>query len=557
MTLVAGQVFAGYTVLRPLGAGGMGEVYLTAHPRLPRRDALKILPATLSEDAEYRARFEREADLASTLWHPHIVGVHDRGEAEGRLWISMDFVDGLDAARLLGQDYPTGMPAAMVVDIVAAIASALDYAHKQGLLHRDVKPANIMLTNADDNGMRRILLADFGIARSMDDVSGLTVTNMAMGTVDYCAPEQLMGEPIDGRADQYSLAATAYYLLTAKTLFPHTNPTAVVGRHLTSSPPRLGAAKSELAGADAVLLAALAKDPADRFGRCADFARALAEQLALVGPPAAGPTTPSPVAALPSAPTTASPANAATQARAVQRSTPVSPWQPPTAQTARRGMRRGVVAAGVAFALLGVVAGALWWRPWATSTQPADSRPTSSMSTALAPPPPPLSLPPPSSATPPVATTPADLYRYALWGCYYSGDGGEQPEERPSVLPFQTCADGSFRLESMRWSSWGETGAQGTGIFSFKVCQPNCAEGHRAQYAVNVAAFDPAPPSSNSGCPRDMLFYSEMVIMFEASPPTPADEMPVDTTYLGKPAIRFSTTPDASSGGGLGNGSCN
>jgi serine/threonine protein kinase, bacterial len=154
MTLVAGQVFAGYTVLWPLGAGGMGEVYLTAHPRLPRRDALKILPATLSADAEYRARFEREADLASKLWHPHIVGVHDRGEAEGRLWISMEFVDGLDAARLMGQDYPTGMPAAMVVHIVEAIASALDYAHKQGLLHRDVKPANIMMTDADDDGVR-------------------------------------------------------------------------------------------------------------------------------------------------------------------------------------------------------------------------------------------------------------------------------------------------------------------------------------------------------------------------------------------------------------------
>lgn len=464
----------------------------------------------------------------------------------------MDYVDGLDAARLVGQDYPTGMPAAVVVDVVTAIASALDYAHNQGLLHRDVKPANIMLTDADDNGMRRILLADFGIARTMDDVGGLTVTNMTMGTIDYCAPEQLMGEPIDGRADQYSLAATAYYLLTAKTLFPHTNPTAVVGRHLTSPPPRLSAAKSELAGADTVLLAALAKDPANRFARCADFARALAEQLATVGPPATGPTTPSPVAATSSTPTTATPANAVTRARAVQSSTPVSASQPPTTQTTRGALRRGLVAAGVAFALLVVVAGALWWRPWDTSTQPAESRPTSSMPTPLAPPPPSMSLPPPTSAKPPVTSAPADSYRYALWGCYYSADGGDQPEERPSVLPFTTCADGSFRLESMRWSSWGEAGAQGTGIFSFKVCQPDCADGHRAQYAVNVAAFDPSPPLSSSGCPRDMLFYGEMIIMFIASPPTPADEMPINTTYLGKPAIRFST-----SDGGLGNGSCN
>ncbi len=555
MTLVAGQVFAGYTILRSLGAGGMGEVYLAAHPRLPRRDALKILPAELSEDAEYRARFGREADLASTLWHPHIVGVHDRGDTEGRLWISMDYVDGLDAARLVGQHYPSGMPAVMVVDVVAAIASALDYAHNQGLLHRDVKPANIMLTDADDTGMRRVLLTDFGIARAMDDASGLTVTNMAMGTVDYCAPEQLMGEPVDGRADQYSLAATAYYLLTAKTVFPHTNPTAVVGRHLTSPPPRLGAAKPEMANADTVLLAALAKDPADRFARCADFARALAEQLAPVTPPAAGPTTPSPVAAS-SASTTATPANAATQARAARTSTPTTASPPASAQPRRRAPRRGLAAAGVTLAFLAVAIGALWWRPWATSTQPLTSSPTTSMPTAAAPPPTSVPSPLPSSsspsAAPPLTTTAPDPYRYALRGCYYSGDGGDQPEERPTVLPFTTCADGSFRLESMRWSSWGDAGAQGTGIFSFKVCQPNCADGHRAQYAVDVAAFDPAPPPFDSGCPRDMLFYGEMVIMFVASPPTPADEMPVNTTYLGKPAIRFST-----SDGDLGNGSCN
>lgn len=120
----------------------------------------------------------------------------------------------------------------------------------------------------------------------------------------------------------------------------------------------------------------------------------------------------------------------------------------------------------------------------------------------------------------------------AAGGCYYSGDGGDQPEERPTVLPFVTCADGAFRLDSMRWSSWGDAGAQGTGVFSFKVCQPNCAEGHRAQYAVDVAPFDRAPPSPNSGCPQDMLFYNEMSIMSIASPPTPADEMPVNTTRL-------------------------
>jgi len=154
----------------------------------------------LVADTEYRARFNREANLASTLWHPHIVGVHDRGEEHGQLWISMDFVDGRDAACLLGDRYPVGMPVEEVACIVTAVASALDHAHKQGLLHRDVKPANIMMTHLDDEGEQRILLTDFGIARNVDDISGLTTTNTTvpmrvplMGTVAYCAPEQLLG----------------------------------------------------------------------------------------------------------------------------------------------------------------------------------------------------------------------------------------------------------------------------------------------------------------------------------------------------------------------------
>lgn len=217
----------------------MGEVYLAQHPRLPRRDALKLLPPDWSADAEYRTRFSREADLASTLWHPHIVGVHDRGEHEGQLWISMDFVDGLDAAELLADRYPVGICAEVVVPIVTAVASALDAAHKQGLLHRDVKPASIMLTHVDDDGEQRILLTDFGIARDVNDISGLTTTNMTVGTVAYCAPEQFLGEDLDGRADQYALAATTYHLLTGSPLFSNSNPAVVISRHLqaTWAPP--------------------------------------------------------------------------------------------------------------------------------------------------------------------------------------------------------------------------------------------------------------------------------------------------------------------------------
>jgi serine/threonine-protein kinase len=279
MPLPTGETFAGYTIVRLLGSGGMGEVYLAEHPRLPRRDALKLLPRDWSADTYYRARFSREADLASTLWHPHIVGVHDRGEYEGQLWISMDFVDGLDAAQLSADRYPAGMPVDGVIRIVTAVASALDAAHKQSLLHRDVKPANVMLTHLDDDGEQRILLTDFGIARDVSDISGLTTTNMTVGTVAYSAPEQLMGEDIDGRADQYALAATAYHMLTGSQLFPHSNPAVVISRHLNSPPPALSDTRPGLASLDRILAAALAKNPDDRFACCTDFARAFTEPL--------------------------------------------------------------------------------------------------------------------------------------------------------------------------------------------------------------------------------------------------------------------------------------
>jgi serine/threonine-protein kinase len=276
MPLATGATFAGYTILRLLGSGGMGEVYLAQHPRLPRRDALKILGHDVSADDDYRQRFIREADLAAALWHPNIVRVNDRGEFNGQLWISMDFVDGTDAASLLRDRYPIGMPADEVATIIAAIASALDYAHQHDLLHRDVKPANILLSNHED-GEQRILLSDFGIARNISDISGLTATNMTVGTLPYAAPEQLMDELIDGRADQYALAATAYHLLTGSPMFPQSNPAAVISHHLNAPPPSLADIRPELAAFDLVLGKALAKDRADRFAWCMDFARAFTE----------------------------------------------------------------------------------------------------------------------------------------------------------------------------------------------------------------------------------------------------------------------------------------
>ncbi|WP_322861089.1 serine/threonine-protein kinase [Mycobacterium europaeum] len=274
--ITGGAPFAGYTILRQLGAGGMAEVYLALHPRLPRRDVIKVLAEAVTADPEFRERFNREADLAATLWHPHVVGVHDRGEFNGHLWISMDYVEGTDASRLVKERHRDGMPIDEVRAIVHAVAGALDYAHDRGLLHRDVKPANILLTHPDD-GDRRILLADFGVARHLGDISGITETNVAVGTVAYAAPEQLTGSNIDGRADQYALAATAFHLLTGAPPFQHSNPIAVIGQHLHEEPPRLSDYRPELSHLDGVFARALAKHPEERFERCRAFAAAVCE----------------------------------------------------------------------------------------------------------------------------------------------------------------------------------------------------------------------------------------------------------------------------------------
>lgn len=274
MPFNAGDVFAGYTIQRLLGAGGMGEVYLAQHPRLPRLDALKILSVSTTRDDEFRARFNREAELAASLWHPHIVGVHDRGEFNGRLWISMDYVEGTDAKHLIEQ-HPSGMPLQDVVEIVTAVAEALDVAHERNLLHRDVKPANILVTTPSGSARRRILLTDFGIAREADDADGLTETDVAIGTVAYVAPEQLTGKTLDGRADQYALAATAFHLLTGSPVFEDTNRIVQAGNHLYAPPPRLSERRRDLAHLDAVMAKALAKRPDKRYARCLDFARAL------------------------------------------------------------------------------------------------------------------------------------------------------------------------------------------------------------------------------------------------------------------------------------------
>ncbi len=277
MALPSGATFAGYVVARRLGAGVTGEVYLVQDPRSVRWRALKVLSHTMSADHEFRRRFQAETPIAASLYHPHIVEVHDRGEFEGQLYVAMEYVEGTNAAHLMADRFPAVSPAPEVLAMVTAIAGALDYAHRRGLPHRDVKPANVLLTGRGA-GEQRILLADFGIARELGEIIGTDGTHVPVGTVAYAAPEQLMGADIDGRADQYALAATAFHLLTGAPPVEHANPGAALRQLRHGAPARLSDQRPELARLDGVFSKALAKRPADRFETCRDFAEAANEQ---------------------------------------------------------------------------------------------------------------------------------------------------------------------------------------------------------------------------------------------------------------------------------------
>ncbi|MFD3591540.1 protein kinase [Nocardia sp. NPDC058640] len=269
--LVEGQTFADYTIEGTLGKGGMGSVYLARHPRLERRIALKLLAPEVSSDADLRRRFEQEAQAIARLDHPSIVGIHDRGMHEGQLWIAMQYVQGTDASALDPRD--VGVRRAL--RIVAETASALDYAHSRAVLHRDVKPANILLSAPDTGRDERAVLTDFGIARLLDATTELTATGMVTATVAFASPEQLGGTPVDHRADQYSLACTLFALLTGRPPFAGRGPGEIVAAHLGQPLPALSRLRNDApAQLDEVIARATAKRREDRFANCTEFSAA-------------------------------------------------------------------------------------------------------------------------------------------------------------------------------------------------------------------------------------------------------------------------------------------
>ncbi len=278
MALPSGATFAGYVVARRLGAGVTGEVYLVQDPRSSRWQALKVLSHTMSADREFRRRFHAETPVAVNLYHPHIVEVHDRGEFDGQLYVAMDYVEGINAAQLMAGRFPAVSPAGEVLAMVTAAAGALDYAHQRGLSHRDVKPANMLLTGRGE-GEQHTLMTDFGIARRIGAAAGADARHIPAGTVAYAAPEQLRGDDGGGRAaDQYALAATAFHLLTGAPPVEQSDPAAALRRLLHGAPPRLSDQRPELACLDGVFAKALARRPADRFETCLDFAEAASAQ---------------------------------------------------------------------------------------------------------------------------------------------------------------------------------------------------------------------------------------------------------------------------------------
>ncbi|MDP9223519.1 MAG: protein kinase [Actinomycetota bacterium] len=273
-----GVDFAGYRVEILLGRGGMGAVYRAEDLRLRRRVALKILAADLAEDNRFRERFIRESQLAAAIDHPNIIPIYEAGEAEGALFIAMRYVAGSD----LKQELQSGrLSPQRTGEIVSAAARALDAAHDDGLVHRDVKPANILLARrtGDDSG-EHVYLSDFGLTKRTSSKSGITRTGEFLGTVDYVAPEHIEGGELGPASDEYSLGCTAFECLTGDVPFRKDTDLAVLWAHVREQPPSITSLRPELGPAvDAVLTRALAKSPKDRYPTCREFAADLVAAL--------------------------------------------------------------------------------------------------------------------------------------------------------------------------------------------------------------------------------------------------------------------------------------
>src|SRR5215469_1752657 len=271
----SGSDFLGYRIEELIGRGGMGVVYRAYDLRLKRPVALKLVAPSLARDERFRERFARESELVMSLEHPNVVPIYDAGDVDGRVYLAMRLVDGTDLGSLLRTE--GALEPARAIAICTQIAAALDAAHARGLVHRDVKPSNVLL-----DGSGHFYLADFGLTRRLDDQVGELTDDRSIGTPAYLPPEQLEGRPVEGPADVYSLGCVLYECLTGERVFPRDTRLAEAWAHLEEEPPRASGHRAGLPEAvDSVVARALAKEPAQRFATCGALVSAAEDALGL------------------------------------------------------------------------------------------------------------------------------------------------------------------------------------------------------------------------------------------------------------------------------------
>ncbi|MFE2284313.1 serine/threonine-protein kinase [Streptomyces sp. NPDC059443] len=270
-----GRRIAGYVVEDEIGRGGMAVVYRAHDVRLDRTVALKLLAPELARNDTFRQRFAHESKVAAAIDHPHIVPVFEAGETDGLLYIAMRYVAGQDLRALLDRTGP--LPVATAARIAGQVASALDAAHAHDLVHRDVKPGNILVAEGTDSEHpEHVYLTDFGLTKKSLSLTGFTSVGQFVGTLDYVAPEQISGKPVDGRCDVYSLGCVVYETLAGGPPFQRDDDMALLWAHQYDPPPPVSSRRPGLpAGVDEVLARALAKSPEDRWGSCLEFTGAL------------------------------------------------------------------------------------------------------------------------------------------------------------------------------------------------------------------------------------------------------------------------------------------
>jgi serine/threonine-protein kinase len=301
----AGSIVAGYRIESVAGQGGMGVVYRATQLALGRPVALKLIATELAHDVSFRQRFQRESQIAASIDHPNVIPVYEAGDADGSLFLAMRYVDGTDLAALVGSE--GRLDPARAVRIVAQIAAGLDAAHRRGLVHRDVKPANVLLAAEDEH----VYLTDFGLTKRTTSAAALTRTGMFVGTLDYCAPEQIRGEPSDGRADVYALGCVLYRCLSGEPPYERDSDVAKMYAHLNDPIPSVTALAPEVPAAlDGVVARALAKEPDQRYATAGELARAALAALGAAPAPVPDPLTPPPARVISAAAPVAAPSAA-------------------------------------------------------------------------------------------------------------------------------------------------------------------------------------------------------------------------------------------------------